>query len=371
MRKLKFFMSRDNIRTILRASLMFEIISMESHHFVLVFRHAKKYNMFYNFKSFFRRSLKRQADMVCAKDGNCNIKYGEVKGTPCPACRVSRCLAVGMSLDGMFYWNHCNNFRLRMSCRAHKYSRKMLTGPLKAMNRVSQSRYNSVNFIFNFNFRHYSHYLIKTRMHSSRMRTVRCSGHGGEVYPSMHSAGGFVYPSMHWAGVCVSQHPLGRGVCIPACTGQGGVWPGGVSAWGWDVCPGGCVFPEGCLPGGGGVCLGVGGVCPGEGCLPSGVSVTPPSPCEQNDRHLWKHNLAATTLRAVKMQQRKSSNQKIKFSLKGLYNSSTVISHPSLRKTAAAPMDGRNRLLDITRCPIQCLHWWLTEVPYWFKASFS
>lgn len=98
------FLSRDDIRTILSASLMFEIISMESHHFVLVSGHAKKSNnMFYNFKSFFRRSLKRQADMVCAKDGNCNIKYGEVKGTPCPACRVSRCLAVGMSLDGMFY----------------------------------------------------------------------------------------------------------------------------------------------------------------------------------------------------------------------------------------------------------------------------
>ena len=26
----------------------------------------------------------------------------------------------------------------------------------------------------------------------------------------------------------VSQHALGRGVCIPACTGQGGVYPGGV-----------------------------------------------------------------------------------------------------------------------------------------------
>ena len=156
MRKLKFFVSRDNIRTSLHASLMFEIISMESHHFVLVFRHAKKSNnMFYKFKSFFRRSLKRQADMVCAKDGNCNIKYGEVKGTPCPACRVSRCLAVGMSLDGMFHWNHCNNFRLQMSCRACKL-RRMLTGQLKAMNRFSQSRYNSVNFIFHF--RHYTYY---------------------------------------------------------------------------------------------------------------------------------------------------------------------------------------------------------------------
>ena len=30
-------------------------------------------------------------------------------------------------------------------------------------------------------------------------------------------------------GVCVSQHALGRGVCIPACSGQEGVCPGGVA----------------------------------------------------------------------------------------------------------------------------------------------
>ena len=54
-------------------------------------------------------------------------------------------------------------------------------------------------------------------------------------------------------------------------------------------------------------CLGVsaqGGVCPG-GCLPRGVSAWGVSaththtPCEQNHRRLWKHNLAATTLRTV------------------------------------------------------------------------
>ena len=74
----------------------------------------------------------------------------------------------------------------------------------------------------------------KTSMHSSRMRTVRSSSH---VYPSIPSTGG-MYPSMHWAGG-VSQHALGRG-CIPACTGQGGVYPKGVSSH-RDVCPGGCV----------------------------------------------------------------------------------------------------------------------------------
>ena len=62
-----------------------------------------------------------------------------------------------------------------------------------------------------------------TRMHSSRMCTVRCSGRPGG--------------------------------CIPACTGQGG------------ICP-----------------------------VHAGIH---PTPCEQNDRRLWKHNLAATTLRTV------------------------------------------------------------------------
>ena len=39
------------------------------------------------------------------------------------------------------------------------------------------------------------------------------------------------------------------------------------------------------------------GVCPG-GCLPQCMLGCTP-PCEQNDRCLWKHNLAATTLRTV------------------------------------------------------------------------
>ena len=55
--------------------------------------------------------------------------------------------------------------------------------------------------------RFWKYYLAPTslravkRMHSSRMCIVRSSSH--------------VYPSMHWA------------LCIPACTGQGGVCPGG------------------------------------------------------------------------------------------------------------------------------------------------
>ena len=69
----------------------------------------------------------------------------------------------------------------------------------------------------------------------------------------------------------VSQHALGRG-CIPACTRQAGVCPWWVSDW---------------------------GVSAQEGVCLRGVSAAPPrqtpAPCERNHRHLWNHNLAATT----------------------------------------------------------------------------
>ena len=130
-----------------------------------------------------------------------------------------------------------------------------------------------------------------TRMHSSRMRTIRCSDSW---------RGGGVYPSMHWTGVCVSQHALGRGVCIPACTGQGragvGVCIPACTGQGC-VCPGGLVCPVGggvsrevqgdvcvqgvclCVSQGGvlgGVCPGV-CVCPGE-CLPQCMLGYTPTP---------------------------------------------------------------------------------------------
>ena len=61
-------------------------------------------------------------------------------------------------------------------------------------------------------------------------------------------------------------------------------------------------IPVGCVPSAAvAVCWGVGGVCPGEGvCLPNrGVGVCPggstPAPL-WTDRHLWKHNLSATTV---------------------------------------------------------------------------
>ena len=54
-------------------------------------------------------------------------------------------------------------------------------------------------------------------MHSSRIRTVRCSGRRGAGEGSQHALGrGCVYPSMHWVGGGgVSEHALGGG-CLPS-----------------------------------------------------------------------------------------------------------------------------------------------------------
>ena len=76
---------------------------------------------------------------------------------------------------------------------------------------------------------------------------------------------------------CVPSAAVAAGACIPACTGQSGVYPSMHLA-------------------GGVVCSWVGvsrwGVSAQGECLPH-------TPCAQNDRCLWKHYLAATTLQTV------------------------------------------------------------------------
>ena len=108
------------------------------------------------------------------------------------------------------------------------------------------------------------HNEIKTRMHSSRMRPVHCSGGG-------------------WGGGGCIPGCTGWGVCIRACTGQVG-------------CVSQHVLSRQCMSGQGSVCLG--SVCQGGvsawGCLSH-------TPCEQNHRCLWKHDLAATMLQKVIM----------------------------------------------------------------------
>ena len=51
-----------------------------------------------------------------------------------------------------------------------------------------------------------------------------CTGQRG-VYPSMHWAGRGVYPSMHWAEGCVSQYALGRGGVSQHTLGRRGCLP--------------------------------------------------------------------------------------------------------------------------------------------------
>ena len=99
-----------------------------------------------------------------------------------------------------------------------------------------------VVFYFVANGTFYSNLFEETRIHSSRMCTVRCSGRREGVYPSMH-----------WAG----------GVCLPACTGQGvSAWRR-VSAWGGVFAQGG-VCSSACLDTPPPLC-----VCPGRFVCPS------------------------------------------------------------------------------------------------------
>ena len=99
---------------------------------------------------------------------------------------------------------------------------------------------------------HSSIKLITTRMHSSRMRTVRCIS---RLLGAVSARGG-------------------------VCPGGVGCLPGGMSARGVSAQGDACVCP------GGGICLGV--------SAQGGVYQTPPM-----NRHLWKHYLAATTLQTA------------------------------------------------------------------------
>ena len=82
---------------------------------------------------------------------------------------------------------------------------------------------------------------VSTRMHSSRMCTVRSSS---RLVEECLSRGMFAQGECLPRRLCLPR----PGVCLGGCLPRGGVCLG-------DVCPGGC------LPG---------GVCPG-GCLPRGV----------------------------------------------------------------------------------------------------
>ena len=117
--------------------------------------------------------------------------------------------------------------------------------------------------------------VLKTRMHSSRMRTICCSS-----------------PLIGAGTVCKG------GVCLQGCLPEE------------CICPGRGYLPERCL---------FRGVFAGRhlprgmsarGCLPRGVFQTPaPNPrCRQNERKMQKHYLAATTLWTVRKQEQNRDN---------------------------------------------------------------
>ena len=132
--------------------------------------------------------------------------------------------------------------------------------------------------------------LYKTRMHSSRMCTVRSSSRPmeGGCLPGVCLTGGGVCPGGVFAWGCLP----GQGVvCLDGRSGQGlCAWMEGPARGcllrGWGVCPGGvcpgwCLprvgvsVQEVCLPGGvclaRGLCAWMGG--PARGCQPMGLSV--------------------------------------------------------------------------------------------------
>ena len=128
-----------------------------------------------------------------------------------------------------------------------------------------------------------------TRMHSSRMCTIRSSGHLpgdvclGDVYPWVSALGGICTGGVCLGGVCPEGVFTQRG-CLPRAgvSTMGRCLPGGVclgmSAQG-NVCPGGCL-PRGCLP--------------KEGCVSQHALGQTPH-CGQNDRQVWKQFLSATS----------------------------------------------------------------------------
>ena len=86
--------------------------------------------------------------------------------------------------------------------------------------------------------------------------------------------------------VCPQGWMHGRGgMCGRRCA-----WPPCHARPPRGVCPGGCLSRE---------CLLRGRCLPGGVSLPGGVCLS--SPCGQNDRHMKKHDLAATTLHTVKI----------------------------------------------------------------------
>lgn len=68
--------------------------------FRICFKYCKIYfdaKFFLSFQGFFRRSIQKQIEYRCLKDGNCLVI--RISRNRCQYCRFKKCLAVGMSRD--------------------------------------------------------------------------------------------------------------------------------------------------------------------------------------------------------------------------------------------------------------------------------
>ena len=109
--------------------------------------------------------------------------------------------------------------------------------------------------------------ILQTRMHSSRMRTVRSSGHileGGRCLPG----GGLLRGGVSAPGVGVGR------VCSGGCLLLGG------------VCSWGCLLLEGCL-------------LPGRGGIPACTEADAPTPSPRGQADACKNITFTTSLRTV------------------------------------------------------------------------
>ena len=147
-----------------------------------------------------------------------------------------------------------------------------------------------------------------TRMHSSRMRTVRSSGRisGGVPGPGgVYLVRGGVpgRGCLLWGDLVPGGCTWSKGGCLLwGCTwSQGGVpGPGGCTWSGGVPSPGGCTWSGG-VPGPG-VYLALGGCAPGGVCSSGGCTWSGNPPCGQTDA--CKNITFATSLRTVTICER-------------------------------------------------------------------
>lgn len=81
-------------------SIVIKIVISNQKIFKICFEYYRIYfdaKFFLSFQGFFRRSIQKQIEYRCLKDGNCLVI--RISRNRCQYCRFKKCLAVGMSRD--------------------------------------------------------------------------------------------------------------------------------------------------------------------------------------------------------------------------------------------------------------------------------